>query len=234
MTDRYLNFPHHDRLRSVEFIRTLHVGQKIKPKRHDEALTVATLFAQGHIAISYEESPWAHEYPLPEQFENPTPATSSGGVSPFISSLSQDQLRIHEALCDSSYIAGANAAWNATCEADVDDARAKFDALIKSREGHLEGYAVAKANLAAAAIGSPSSRTGWSHISEAPRDGRDILAADRRVSGGFMSVVYYDPVHGNEWVWHTKDGVSYHEDAFTDWQPLPTQPALSTAETEER
>ncbi|PWE54374.1 hypothetical protein DEM27_19865 [Metarhizobium album] len=69
--------------------------------------------------------------------------------SPFVASLSADQLRIHEALCDSQFIAGAKAGWNAGCIADPEAATAAFGALIKSRDGHLEGFADAKAALAA-------------------------------------------------------------------------------------
>lgn len=65
----------------------------------------------------------------------------------FIKSMSPEQLRIHEALCDSQYIAGAKAGWNAGCIADPNEAQAQFLALIKSREGHLEGYADARAAL---------------------------------------------------------------------------------------
>lgn len=72
------------------------------------------------------------------------------GAGSFIESMSQEQLRIHEALCDSQYIAGAKAGWNAGCIADPNEAQAQFEALIKSREGHLEGYADARADLAAA------------------------------------------------------------------------------------
>jgi len=76
----------------------------------------------------------------------PMPAEHVAGGS-FIKSLSPEQRRIHEALCDSQYIAGAKAGWNAGCIADPDEAQAQFSALIKSREGHLEGYADARAAL---------------------------------------------------------------------------------------
>ena len=65
----------------------------------------------------------------------------------FIESLSPEQLRIHEALCDSQYIAGAKAGWNAGCITDPTAAQAQFTALIESRERHLEGYADARSAL---------------------------------------------------------------------------------------
>lgn len=82
--------------------------------------------------------------------------------SPFVASLSADQLRIHEALCDSQFIAGAKAGWNAGCIADPEAAIAAFGALIKSRDGHLEGFANAKAALAAQQALAPKDNLEWS------------------------------------------------------------------------
>jgi len=64
----------------------------------------------------------------------------------------------------------------------------------------------------------------WQPIETAPKDGTEILLADERVSGGFMTVVSFEVVEGNDWVWHTNDGISYHEKAFTHWMPLPEPP----------
>ncbi|MDF0490035.1 hypothetical protein PX554_18015 [Sphingomonas sp. H39-1-10] len=55
------------------------------------------------------------------------------------------QQTIHDALMDSQYLAGVGAGWNA---AQADDPEVAFAALRKSREGHLAGYAEAKAILA--------------------------------------------------------------------------------------
>lgn len=76
---------------------------------------------------------------------NPAPAPQAASTSPFLASLSPDQRTIHDALCDSSYIAGAKAAWNASCEENPVTAREKFDALVKSRDGYLKEYSAALA-----------------------------------------------------------------------------------------
>jgi len=67
--------------------------------------------------------------------------------SAFIRSLSADQRLIHEALCESAYISGAKAAWNASCELDPQVASNQFYALLRSREGHLKGYVAAKMRI---------------------------------------------------------------------------------------
>lgn len=64
----------------------------------------------------------------------------------------------------------------------------------------------------------------WQPIDTAPKDGSDILLSDSRVSGGFPTVASYEIVDGNDWVWHTNDGISYHEEAFTHWMRLPEPP----------
>lgn len=76
------------------------------------------------------------------------PAPRAASTSPFLASLSPDQRTIHDALCDSSYLAGAKAAWNASCEENPVTAREKFDALVKSRDGYLKEYSAALAALA--------------------------------------------------------------------------------------
>lgn len=50
-----------------------------------------------------------------------------------------------DALMDSQYMAGVTAGWNA---AQADDPEAALASLRKSRQGHLAGYAEAKALLA--------------------------------------------------------------------------------------
>lgn len=56
-------------------------------------------------------------------------------MSAFLDSLTEDQRRIHEALCDSSYMAGARAGWNCGLAEDTK----KFEAIERSRRGHLVG-----------------------------------------------------------------------------------------------
>lgn len=64
----------------------------------------------------------------------------------------------------------------------------------------------------------------WMPIEMAPRDGTEILVSDCRVSGGFMNVVSYELVDGSDWVWHTNDGISYHDEAYTHWMHIPALP----------
>lgn len=71
----------------------------------------------------------------------------------------------------------------------------------------------------------------WQPIATAPRDETEILVDDSRVAGFSMMVVFYAGDNRNLWVWHTYDGISYHEDAFTHWMPLPAFPALSKEPT---
>lgn len=66
----------------------------------------------------------------------------------FINSLSEDQRTIHDALCASSYIAGLKAGWNAGCIKDAAQAQEAYDKLMRAYDGHLAGYAEAKAALA--------------------------------------------------------------------------------------
>lgn len=72
----------------------------------------------------------------------------------------------------------------------------------------------------------------WQPIETAPKDGTDILIADCRVGGGFMNVVSYEVNDRAPWVWHTADGISYHEDAFTHWMSLPNPPQAEEQEAQ--
>lgn len=76
MSDRYVNMSSEDRARSEDFVKRLVVGQKLKPVSHPIEVTVSSVMAQGHVAITFEESQWPMMYPLPEQFENPPPETN--------------------------------------------------------------------------------------------------------------------------------------------------------------
>lgn len=67
----------------------------------------------------------------------------------------------------------------------------------------------------------------WLPIDSAPRkDEVNILVTDARVKDFFAVVCWW---HTNEkFPWQTDDGVSYHADRFTHWQPLPAPPAPPT------
>ena len=69
---------------------------------------------------------------------------------PFIASLSEDQRTIHDALCNSSYIAGLKAGWNAGCIKDGAQAQQAYYRLMRACDGHLSGYSDARTALAAA------------------------------------------------------------------------------------
>jgi hypothetical protein len=62
----------------------------------------------------------------------------------FIDSLTPEQRTIHDALCDSQWLAGLKAGWNAGSIKDDAKAQAEYDALVASRNGHLAGYRAAK------------------------------------------------------------------------------------------
>lgn len=67
----------------------------------------------------------------------------------------------------------------------------------------------------------------WQPIATAPRTGIDILAIDAKLADGFPQVVYFEePSDKNAgWCWCVNDaGISYHEEFFTHWMPIPDLP----------
>jgi hypothetical protein len=75
----------------------------------------------------------------------------------------------------------------------------------------------------AAALRFPAD--GWRTIESAPKDGSDFLVC---LWGTTMAVVSYKAPENNAipaYCWYTLDGPSYHRDAPTHWQPLPSPPA---------
>lgn len=69
--------------------------------------------------------------------------------------LAEAQEIIRDALLDSNYLAGAKAGWNA---AQADDPNAAYAVLVTSFQGHLAGYAQAKAIVSAAPPPAPDER----------------------------------------------------------------------------
>lgn len=54
----------------------------------------------------------------------------------FRDSLTDDQKTVHDALCESSYLSGAKAGWNA---AHMDDPITAMQKIENSREGYMTG-----------------------------------------------------------------------------------------------
>lgn len=65
-------------------------------------------------------------------------------MSAFLDSLTPDQRTLHDAMCDSAYMAGVAAGWNA---ANSKDPNSEMARIVNSRSGHLSGYAKARAAL---------------------------------------------------------------------------------------
>jgi hypothetical protein len=66
--------------------------------------------------------------------------------------------------------------------------------------------------------------TGWRPIETAPKDGTSILACDARVDDWFLVVAWDCEANIYPWGWRTQDGLSYHDQSLTHWQPLPPPP----------
>ena len=81
-------------------------------------------------------------------------------MSAFRDSLTPDQQTIHDALCDSQYLAGVKAGWNAACIKDAEAAAAELLRIQNSRRGYLAGVGTAKANLRAARPAAPGTGEG--------------------------------------------------------------------------
>lgn len=67
-------------------------------------------------------------------------------MSAFLESLTEDQRLIHEALCESHYLAGLTQGWNC---GDAGSSE-KFASIKKSRRGHLRGVIAARQRIEAA------------------------------------------------------------------------------------
>ena len=66
-------------------------------------------------------------------------------MASFYRSLTPEQQTIHDALCDSHYLAGLKAGYGAAQYGDKSEEI--FSALMASREGHLTGIKEARAKL---------------------------------------------------------------------------------------
>ena len=73
----------------------------------------------------------------------------------FADSLTPAQRTIHDALCDSQWLTGLKAGWNAGRIQDPDKALEVYNRMVASRDGHLEGYREARAALATAPQPAP-------------------------------------------------------------------------------
>jgi hypothetical protein len=110
------------------------------------------------------------------------------------------------------------AAARAICELDGVQCQCICAPETRRRVKHCEGpFAQAKAALEAA------ERVRWQPIETAPMDGSSFLA---ELCGNTYAVVFFDEddISGPDYVWRTADGVGYHRDALTRWQPLPSSP----------
>jgi hypothetical protein len=81
-------------------------------------------------------------------------------MSAFYDSLTPDQRTIHDALCDSQYLAGVNAGWNAACIKDKEASEAELLRIQNSRRGYLAGVGAAKTALRAARPTAPATGEG--------------------------------------------------------------------------
>ncbi|WP_145316867.1 DUF551 domain-containing protein [Rhizobium sp. ERR 922] len=68
---------------------------------------------------------------------------------------------------------------------------------------------------------------GWLPIDDEAKSGKDILVFGVDAHGtSHYEVASYEPTESAPWVWHTHDGLAYHEGAFSHWRPLPAPPSI--------
>ncbi|WP_271024882.1 hypothetical protein [Rhizobium sp. RCAM05973] len=76
---------------------------------------------------------------------------------------------------------------------------------------------------------------GWLLIDNAAKSGDDILAVGVDAYGaGHYEVVSYEITDSAPWVWHTHDGLAYHEGAFSHYRLLPAPPSIPSDEGSEK
>jgi hypothetical protein len=100
-----------------------------------------------------------------------------------------------------------------------------IEAAIEAADKCLAAGFTAQNTMKAALTAALSAA--WRPIESAPKDETPILIGAFSPHGaGLQAVVTYDgqPPGGSEYVWRTDDGIGYHRDLPTHWQPLPPPP----------